>query len=60
LFDKYYEAGIEIEPDHDFKIDRSLNSDKFRALTGFKPDTWDSMVKKMAADPTPYDEWRKS
>jgi dTDP-4-dehydrorhamnose reductase len=60
LFDKYYQAGIEIEPDRDFKIDRSLNSDKFRALTGFNPDSWESMVKKMAADPTPYDEWRKS
>lgn len=59
LFNKYYRAGIEIEPETEFHIDRSLNSDRFRALTGFKPDTWETMVEKMASDPTPYDEWRK-
>lgn len=58
LFNKYYDARIEIEADSDFQIDRSLNSDRFRSLTGFKPDTWEKMVEKMAADPTPYDEWR--
>ena len=59
LFNKYYRAGIEIDPDTDFTIDRSLNSDRFRRLTGFKPDTWEAMIEKMAGDPTPYDEWRK-
>ena len=59
LIDKYYKSNIAIEPDNDFVLDRSLNSDKFRALTGFKPEPWESMIEKMAQDPTPYDEWRK-
>jgi dTDP-4-dehydrorhamnose reductase len=60
LFNKYYQAGIEIESESDFMLDRSLNSDRFRTLTGFKPQPWETMVEKMAQDPTPYDEWRKS
>lgn len=58
LFNKYYDAGIEIEPDSEFQIDRSLNSDRFRVLTRFKPESWERMVETMAADPMPYDEWR--
>lgn len=50
LIDKYYRSNIEIEPDDDFKIDRSLNSDKFRSLAGFKPASWESMIEKMALD----------
>ncbi len=60
LFKKYYDADIDIEPDSDFTIDRSLNSDKFRSVTGFQPEAWEAMIEKMAQDPTPYDEWRKS
>lgn len=60
LFKKYYDADIDIEADSDFTIDRSLNSDKFRRITGFQPETWDAMIEKMAQDRTPYDEWRKS
>jgi dTDP-4-dehydrorhamnose reductase len=58
LVDKYYESNIDIEPESDFVLDRSLNSDKFRALTGFTPEPWEAMIEKMAGDPTPYDEWR--
>jgi dTDP-4-dehydrorhamnose reductase len=59
LINKYYQSDIEITPDSDFVLDRSLNSDKFRTLTGFKPEQWETMIEKMAQDPTPYDEWRK-
>ncbi len=59
LIDKYYRSGIQIDPDSDFVLDRSLNSDKFRTETGFSPEPWETMIEKMAADPTPYDEWRK-
>jgi dTDP-4-dehydrorhamnose reductase len=58
LVDKYYGSNIDIEPESDFVLDRSLNSDKFRALTGFIPEPWEAMIEKMASDPTPYDEWR--
>jgi len=59
LVNDAYDAQVEIEPMEDFRIDRSLDSTKFRRETGFVPPDWHEMLKKMAEDPTPYDEWRK-
>lgn len=59
LVKKHYGADIEIEPETDFKIDRSLDSTRFRRETGFRPLDWEEMVRRMAADPTPYDKWKK-
>lgn len=55
---KYYRVNVEIERDEDFEIDRSLDSSKFRLATGFKPENWETMIKKMAEDKTPYSNWR--
>lgn len=49
-----YGVNIEIEKDEEFIIDRSLNSDKFREITGFSPCSWPQMIKKMADDTTNY------
>lgn len=54
-----YEADIEIEADDTLRINRSLDSTKFRKITGFQPDSWKEMITKMAADPTPYEEIRR-
>lgn len=54
-----YGLDIEIERFEDFRIDRSLDSTKFRNVTGFRPMDWKTMVEQMAADSTPYDKWRK-
>lgn len=51
--------GIEIEPDDDFVCDRSLDSSRFRAATGYRPPSWTEMVRDMAADATPYEQWRR-
>lgn len=59
LIKKEFGLNVEIEPDTEFKIDRSLDSTKFREATGFIPVTWEEMVKRMANDPTSYNEWRK-
>ncbi|MDQ3180672.1 MAG: SDR family oxidoreductase [Acidobacteriota bacterium] len=59
LLKKAYQIKIEIEPFEEFKIDRSLNSAKFRRETNFQPMSWNEMVKKMAEDPFPYDKLRK-
>jgi dTDP-4-dehydrorhamnose reductase len=45
-----YGIDIEIEPSEEVIIDRSLNSEKFRSVTGFVPKTWEHMVKEMVAD----------
>jgi dTDP-4-dehydrorhamnose reductase len=54
-----YHLDIEIEPCDDFRIDRSLNSAKFRQATGFAPESWEEMIKKMADDSFPYERIRK-
>jgi dTDP-4-dehydrorhamnose reductase len=58
LINENYGAEIEIEPFEDFKLDRSLDSTRFRKETGFEPKSWTEMIEAMAADPTPYDEWK--
>lgn len=55
-----YQADIEIETDMEFRIDRSLDSARFRDATGFVPSSWPEMISAMAADPTPYEEWRRA
>jgi dTDP-4-dehydrorhamnose reductase len=59
LIRKAYQIEIEIEPSDEVKIDRSLDSAKFRNATGFKPKGWEEMINKMADDSTPYEKWRK-
>lgn len=42
-----YSQKIAIRPQDDFVIDRSLNSDRFRSATGFKPKPWPDLIKYM-------------
>lgn len=42
-----YKKNIDIIPDDDFKIDRSLDSSRFRLDTGFKPKPWTQLVSEM-------------
>ena len=42
-----YKKHININPDVSFVINRSLNSEHFRRLTGFYPDSWDKLIKRM-------------
>lgn len=47
-----------IEPDDRVVIKRNLNGEKFRLATGYAPPAWQAMMAELAADPTPYSEWR--
>lgn len=58
LLKEFYRISIEIEPDDNLKIDRSLDSTAFRKQTGFAPRGWENMIEEMAKDPTPYDSFR--
>jgi dTDP-4-dehydrorhamnose reductase len=58
LLREAYRMHIEIEPFSEVHCDRSLNSARFQAATGFVPPSWTNLVKDLAEDPTPYDEWR--
>jgi dTDP-4-dehydrorhamnose reductase len=50
-----YKRDIEIIPDTDVKVDRSLNSDNFRRATGFQPTEWPEMINRMSADRITYE-----
>jgi dTDP-4-dehydrorhamnose reductase len=42
-----YRHDIAIEPDTSLVIDRSLNSDRFRGVTGYTPPSWPQLVETM-------------
>jgi dTDP-4-dehydrorhamnose reductase len=42
-----YGKTIDIEADENFVIDRSLDSSRFRSITGFQPKPWGELVKSM-------------
>jgi dTDP-4-dehydrorhamnose reductase len=50
---------IDIIPYDDPLCDRSLCAARFVAATGYRIPDWDEMIAELAADPTPYDEWRR-
>jgi dTDP-4-dehydrorhamnose reductase len=53
------ELDVEIVPDDSVVVDRSLDSNRFRAATGWTPPPWSEMIRELAMDPTPYDEIRR-
>ena len=59
LINEAYNAEITIERDEEFRIDRSLDSTRFRNETGFKPEDWKIMIDTMAADAKIYGKWNQ-
>jgi dTDP-4-dehydrorhamnose reductase len=55
LINESYRANIEIHPDYEFVIDRSLDSTTLRSIVNFRPKPWAEMIDQMASDPTPYE-----
>jgi dTDP-4-dehydrorhamnose reductase len=53
-----FDLKVVIEPYPDVLVDRTLDRSRFSAVTGFSPPGWQEMVREMAADPTPYRQWR--
>ena len=47
IISKEYLKDIDVKMDKSLVIDRSLDSCKFRKITGFKPISWQEMVAKM-------------
>ena len=60
LINDAFDAKVEISRFDDFYIDRSLNSNRFSNTTGFRPRSWPEMIREMADDQTPYEQWRKT
>lgn len=45
-----YGKEIEIEPEDSLRLDRSLDSSRFRSQTGYNPPTWPELVRRMHQD----------
>ena len=54
-----YDKRITIEPYDDFVLDRSLDSSRFRSLTGYVPPTWAELVDIMYRDYNANRTWYK-
>jgi dTDP-4-dehydrorhamnose reductase len=59
LLKEAFHLSIDIKPYDQPVIDRSLDSTRFRQITGYKPPSWPEMIAEMASDTTPYGEWHK-
>ena len=55
-----YGLDMILEPDDRELSDRSMNGEKFRDATGWRAPTWPAMIRELADDPTPYEEWGAS
>lgn len=54
-----YGRQIDIEPSAELKIDRSLNSDRFRSASGYMPPVWPKLVARMHEHYLAEDCYRK-
>ncbi len=50
LINERYDLNIDIVEESQFKCDRRLNSDRFRAATGYNPPEWREMIREMSED----------
>jgi dTDP-4-dehydrorhamnose reductase len=44
------QTGVEIVPADDPRIDRSLDSTRFRRLFAYQPPTWEHMLDELAGE----------
>jgi len=56
---QYYQLDVQIEPNVDFRCDRSMHSEMFLERTGWVVPDWDSLLAELADDQTPYSLWRQ-
>ncbi len=55
-----YGVDVTIEPNDAVVLDRSLDGSRLAAATGIAVPTWPELVADLAADPTPYAQWRRA
>ncbi len=59
LLNDAFHGNVRITGRDELRIDRSLDSTRFRAATGLIPAPWPAMIAAMAADATHYDMVRR-
>jgi len=45
-----FKLSVDLVPDYEFKLDRSLDSTRFRSDFRYTPPTWESMIEELAAE----------
>ena len=58
LLREAFDRPTEIVPDSDFRCDRSLDGNKLRRAIGYECPPWPELVRQLARDPTPYEDWK--
>ena len=58
MIKEHFNLKIEIAANEEFNIERSLNSSKFSALTGFSSPSWEEMMKDLEVDFDIYESIR--
>lgn len=53
-----YNLDVQIVPEEGFEMKRDLDGNRFAKATGFVCPPWSRLMAEMAADKTPYAEWR--
>jgi dTDP-4-dehydrorhamnose reductase len=59
LMKEAYHLDVKIAPEDGFEMKRDLKGERFAKAAGFSCPPWKNMMAEMAADSTPYGEWRK-
>ena len=54
-----FDVDIEIEPDDSVVVDRSLDSTRFRAATGWDPPSWPEMIAELSESAARYSDVRQ-
>jgi len=54
-----YQKEIEILPDEEFFCDRSMDSTRFRQITGYQPPLWNDMIEEMVRNSSLYERLGK-
>jgi dTDP-4-dehydrorhamnose reductase len=54
-----FELDVEIESDDDLVVDRSLDSSRFRAATGWEPPSWREMIAELSEGAARYTDLRE-
>ncbi len=58
MIDRAYGTDITINPSEDVRIDRSLDSRRYKEITGFQPPSWPEMIDRMRADAAVYQRFQ--
>jgi len=54
-----YQKEIEILPEEEFFCDRSMDSTRFRQITGYQPPLWNDMIEEMVRNSSLYERLGK-